>query len=168
VSSPIAIYVSQTKKSGKSSRKLLQTPPNRLWGEPIALNAAQAGGKPTAITLEGNGATIRSVNGSKYLVVMGKTRSKKSLFTLTLDGFKFNGFGTADTNGGALHIQGVDNLILKNTSFTNCTGAYGGAVYVSGNGTIADSPAVRISHCSFSNNNALHGGGYATSTLYSR
>ena len=177
VASPINIFVSTTKNAGSSKARsarlgLWDTSSSELvedemvskhaFGEHILISSPPSGGKPISIILDGRGATLRAANGSRYLVVAGNPeRSLQSSFSLIIRDFNFVGFGTSDSNGGALSIQGVDNLILHNNTFTNCTGDRGGAVFVSGNGTVPGTlPRVDVKHCSFVTNLANYGGGY--------
>ena len=164
ISSPIAISIGQAKNQGggASTRKLFKM--SSSWVEPIHFDleaVGQSGGKPIQVTLNGNGATVQGSANSRYLFVTGQPRSAKSVFKLTVNGFNFNGFGSIDKPGGAMYMQGVDVLILNNNTFTNCTASYGGAVYVSGNGTVDKRNAyTKINNCSFSNNTAGYGGRY--------
>lgn len=160
ITKPISISVGQTKNVGKgiSRRRLFYTSPDI---EPIHFNlqAAVIRGKPIEITLNGNGATVQGDKASKYMLVAGQPRSAKSVFTLTLKGFNFKSFGSNEEPGGALHIQGVDFFVLQDSTFTNCSASSGGAIYVSGNGTVNKKASnTQIRNCSFSNNTAGYGG----------
>ena len=94
-----------------------------------------------------------------YLKTVGQPR--KSAFGLIIKNFTFMNFGNPQAYGGALSLAGIDSLILEHVSFINCTGLFGGAVFISGNGTsdAVNEPKAVVKDCTFSSNKANFGGG---------
>jgi predicted outer membrane repeat protein len=72
---------------------------------------------------------------------------------------------TADQGGGAVYINQRSNVSINGCTFkgnsVNASAVYGGAIYTSGNSTVANYPVVSVVNSFFDSNSAFRGGAIA-------